>query len=331
MSGLVFLRPLWLLALPLIALLGLWLWRRPAALGAWTTAIDPALLAAMARIGRVPEARQGRVALVPLVAAGWVALALAGPAVDRRDAPSFRNLDGVVLVMDLSPSVTGGDALGSLRTAARVVLARLGARPAGLVVFAGDAYVAAPLTSDTRQLGLTVALLDDSIVPDPGSRPGRGLVLAGQLLDEARIVAGDVVLFSDGGRLDATADAAARALAAGGHRLWVLAPGGADLGGDVGVSGAVPVAGEGLAAPAGADTGLSGPVGADPGLAALAQAGGGEAFAADQAGPLVDAITRGKARRLAETDIALVSLRDLGPWLLLPALALLALLFRRPA
>ena len=296
MSGLELLRPLWLLALPVLGLLAVWLLRRPAALGAWKAAVDPALLQAMARIGRVPEARAGRAALLPLLAAGLVALALAGPALERRDAPSFRNLDGVVLVMDLSPSVTEGEALEALRTAARVLLARLGSRPAALVVFGGDAYLAAPLTSDTTQIGLTVALLDQGVVPDPGSRPALALARAGALLEAAEIVAGDVVLFTDGGGADAAATARAAELAAQGARLWVVSP----------------------EAPGAA-------------LEALAGAGGGGARGAAQASALADDIASGRTARLGATDIVLLYLHDLGRWLLIPALLIAALLFRRPA
>ncbi|MBB96590.1 MAG: hypothetical protein CML68_18580 [Rhodobacteraceae bacterium] len=296
LGGLVLLRPAWLLVLPLLLVLAIWLLRRPAALGAWKTAIDPALLAAMTRIGRVPEARSGRAALLPLLAAGCVALALSGPAVDRRDAPSFRNLDGVVLVMDLSPSVTEGAALDTLRTAARVVLARLGSRPAALIVFAGDTYLATPMTTDTTQIGLTVALLDAGTIPDPGSRPALALARADTLLREARIVAGDVVLFTDGGGLDAAVTARASTLAGNGARLWTVSPD----------------------AP-------------DPALADLAAVGGGQAVAAAEAGALVQAISDGRRARLAATDIALLYRQDLGPWLLIPALLLAALLFRRPS
>lgn len=296
MNDLVLLRPFWLLALPVLAGLAFWLMRRPARLGAWAGAVDPGLMAAMARIGRVPDARAGQSALLPLLAAGCVALALSGPSIPRRDAPAFRNLDGVVLVMDLSRSITEDGQLETLITAARVVLARLGSRPAGLVVYAGDAFLAAPLTTDTRQLGLTVALLEADMVTDAGSRPARGLAEAERLLTAAEIVAGDVVLFTDGGGVDDATRAGATQLAGLGARLWT-------------VSARPP----------------------DPGLTALAQIGGGAAFAADQAAQLTDDIARGRAARLGATDISLLYLQDLGRWLLIPALISAALTFRRRA
>ncbi len=294
MNDLVLLRPLWLIALPVLVVLGVWLMRRPARLGAWAGAVDPGLMAAMARIGRVPEAQTGRAVLWPLAAAGCVAVALAGPAIPRRDAPAFRNLDGVVLVMDLSPSMEEDGQLEALITAARVVLARLGSRPAGLVVYAGDAFLAAPLTTDTRQLGLTVALLEADMITDPGSRPGRGLAEAIALLQAAEIVAGDVVLFTDGGGIDAETEARAGDLPGIGARLWALSVG----------------------APS-----------AD--LTRLAALGGGGAYAATEAAALTDEMARGRAVRLGETDIALLYLEDLGRCLLIPALLLAALTFRR--
>lgn len=294
MTDLIFLRPYWLVALPFLVALGVWVMRRPAALGAWRSAVDPELMAAMKQIGRAPDARVGSGALLPVLGAGFVALALAGPAVERRDAPSFRNLDGVVLAMDVSPSVTQGDALAHLQTAARILLNNIGSRPGALIVYAGDAYLAAPLTSDTRQLGLTVSLLEAGVVPDPGSRPNLALDRAAAILRDAQIVAGDIVVFTDGGGFGSLAPAVPAGLKEAGVRLWFVT---AD-------------------APSAE-------------LQAIARETGGDGFAASQAAALSAAVAEERSARLAETNIALIARNDLGRWLLLPALICAALLFRR--
>ncbi|MHA6345992.1 vWA domain-containing protein [Roseivivax sp. CAU 1761] len=298
MSGVEFtlLRPLWLLALPALALLAWALGRRRGALGDWGRVVDPALLRALRALGRVDAGRGGLAGKPALALAALAVLALAGPAVERRDATAFRNLDGVVLVVDASPSLIEGADWPAFLTMARFGIAVLGARPAALVVFAGDAYVATDLTGDTRQLGQTLSLLEPGTVPDPGSRPERGLALARRILAEAGMLTGEVVLLSDGGGLGAAALAEAEALRNENASLTVIA-----------------------AEAAGAQA------------AALAAAGGGRVFGLRDSAGFAAHIRAGARSRLVRQDYPLLFWSDLGRWLLLAALLPAALLFRRRA
>jgi Ca-activated chloride channel family protein len=216
------LRPEWLLAMPALLLLALAIRRSASSPGAWGQAMDPHLMAAMRRLGRVESRGASAVAFLPVLAAAAIALALTGPAVERRDAAAFRNLDGSILVVDVSPSMVGDPAWPGVVTALRTALAGLGSKPAALVVAAGDAYVAAPLTADSRQVGMTLALIDGETVPDLGSRPALGLAEAVAMLDDAEILRGDVVLATDGGGLGPEALVEARRIADSGARLLVL-------------------------------------------------------------------------------------------------------------
>ena len=289
------LRPEWMLALPPLLALAVWLWRRDRGLGDWARVADADMLAAMRALGRVDAGGGNRAALWPLVAALLVALALAGPAVQRAGGHAFRNLDGAVVVLDASPSMTGGAGWTDAVAAARVALGALGARPAALVVYAGDAYLAQPFTDDTASLGLSAALVAPGTVPDPGSRPERALALAARLIAEARILAGDVVLVTDGGGLGPEALAGAAALQAAGARLWLVDAGAAD----------------GAA------------------LAALAEAGGGAVFPARELAGLRAALATGADARLDRRAFALIFWQDFGRWLIAAALIPLALTFRR--
>lgn len=288
------LRPLWLLGLPILLAIGWWLWKRPAGLGAWADAVDPALLSAMSALGRVRDGTAGRTRYLPLLAAGIVALGLAGPSVNRDDAPTFRNLDGAILALDLSSSATG-EGWEQLQTAARVILASLGSKPAALIVYAGDAYLAHAMTTDTTQIGLTVSLLEAGLVPDPGSRPALALARAAEVLEDAEIVAGDVVLISDGDGVDPASEAAAERIAGLGARLWTVHGGAGDA------------------------------------LSALARAGGGASYLATEASTLAADMERGRVARLARQDFSLVYQMDLGRYLLILALIPVALLLRRRA
>lgn len=125
------LRPLWLLALPVLAGLAWWLWSRRQGLGDWQRAADPGMIRAMAALGRV-EAQAGRSGLwAGMAVLGIAVLALAGPAVERRDTPSFRNLDGVLFVVDASASVMEDARWPRMQALGRFGLASLGTRPGG--------------------------------------------------------------------------------------------------------------------------------------------------------------------------------------------------------
>ncbi|WP_232824892.1 vWA domain-containing protein [Primorskyibacter marinus] len=293
-GDLTLLRPLWLLALPVIAVLAVWLYRHQGGIGGWERAVRPELLRAMAALGRV-ETRRDRLPLMAALGAAFIAvLALSGPAVERRDAVSFRNLDGVVLVVDASPSVTESPRWQDLVTMGRFGIASLGSRPGGMVVFAGDAYVATDLTADHKQLGQTLSLIDPETVPDPGSRPERGLDLADVLLTEAEVLAGDVVLFTDGAGLGPDSLTVAERIAAQGARLSIVA---------------------------------FGP--STPEMEAHAAIGGGTLMSLDAPDELSDWVT-GQARdRLEQQSYPLLFWRDLGRALLAFALVPLLLLFRR--
>ncbi len=213
------LRPFWLLAVPVIIMLAVFFGRNQSGIGNWEKVIDPALMRAMRALGRVETPFSGARRYLPFWAAGLIALALTGPAIEKRDAQAFRNLDGVVFVMDVSPSVVEDSLWQQIVTIGRIGVSALGSKPAALIVYAGDAYVASALTTDTRQIGLTMALLDKDTVPDKGSRPALALELAAQMLDEADIVAGDAILISDGGGLGPDALVAAKAISDNGDRL----------------------------------------------------------------------------------------------------------------
>lgn len=305
LDGLALLRPWWLLAAPAALLLGLAASRRVAGLAAWEKAVDPGLMRALERLGWVVPGGGRGVWLVPLLAV-ILALALSGPARESRDGAAFRNLDGLVLVVDLSRSMAEGGRLDEALTAARVVARRAGSRPAALVVYAGDAYLASAFTTDRDALGALVAALDGQTVPDEGSRPERALSLARGLMEQARIVRGDVVLISDGGGVGPAALRAASALDERGVRVSTLF---------------TPQAGA--------------PIGAPPAersaAEALARVGGG--FTADVLDPLAfaDAVSGRRAERVADSELSLLLWTDYGRWLLLGALLPALALFRRRA
>ncbi|MEL7470292.1 MAG: VWA domain-containing protein [Pseudomonadota bacterium] len=282
--GYLWLRPWWFALIPLALVLGIWLTRRSGSLGAWERVVDPELMAAMRRMGRVVPGGRSR-AVLPACVLAVLGLALAGPSAERRDTASFRNLDGVVLVLDLSPSVTGDARFFDVLTAARLVAEAAGTRQIALIVFAGEAYVAAPFSTDARALSGTLALMDARTMPVAGSRPEAGLVLARRMLESADMLAADVVLISDGAATGPQAIAEAQRLGAAGWTVSTIAT--------------KPERGA---------------------MDALARAGGGSIASVDDPFPVARAIGARSVERLAATDYAMLVLEDRGRFLLLLAL-----------
>ncbi|MEP2028256.1 MAG: VWA domain-containing protein [Paracoccaceae bacterium] len=302
LSDISLLRPFWVLALPVIAALAVWSMRRRAVLGDWGAHIDPHLMDAMRAMGKVDVASKGRARQLHFWIAGGICLALTGPALERGNGQTFRNLDGVIFVVDVSGSMARDPIWPRALTSVRAGLSGLGTKPAALVVYAGDSYLASTLTLDHLQLSQTVALLDDETVPDRGSRPALALEQAADLLKTTQVLAGDVVLLSDGSGFGPETLKAASAIAQQGGRLSVVQA-------LTTVSGEKPVAGEVFDA--------------------LAQQGGGAVYSVDQLEELRDVLGESAEQRFAKQDFQLLFWRDYGRYLLLLALIPAAALFRR--
>lgn len=309
MSGLdafALLRPWWLAALPLVALLALRAAWRSAPLGDWAKAIDPALMAMLARRGAVLGGRR-QANLVAAVTAGLIALALAGPAFERLDATAFRNLDATVIVLDVSRSVADGGAFKDARQIAQAAAEAAGTRSVAVIVYAGDAYLAIPPTTDRDALGATLFAIDADTVPDRGTHPERGLAMARRTLEEAGVIAGDVVLITDG---DGIGEAALREASALRAKGWALS------------AVFVPTS---KSLPAGA------PKPDRASLDRLVSAGGGIAGDLGEPGALLDRLGASTAQHLAAGGYSVLAFLEVGRWLILLALLPALVLFRRSA
>lgn len=305
-ESLTLLRPLWFLALPIVAVLALRAAWRSAPLGDWSKAVDPHLMALFARSGALLGGRR-QANLAAALAAGVLALALTGPAIERPEAATFRNLDATVVVLDLSRSVTEGGRFKEARQAAQSVAEAAGTRSLALIVYAGDAYTALSPTNDRETLATTLFALDADTVPDRGSHPERGLALARRTLAEANVVAADVVLISDGDGIGQAAEREAAAIRDRGWQLHALF---------------VPAA---KALPPGA------PRPDRAALDRLAGAGGGRAADIDNPQAVLDRVGASTAQHLAAGGFGVLAFADFGRWLLLLALVPALLLFRRSA
>ena len=322
----VFVRPWWLAAIPPGLVLVWWLRRRWARSGSWEAVVDPALLPHLVvGVGSPRREWPWGVMAAAVVVAG---LALAGPAFERLEQPVFRSLAARVIVLDVSRSMDARDLAPSRMVRARHKVSDLLRRSrdgrTGLVVFAGDAFVVAPLTRDADTLVHLLSAIDTSVMPVQGSRPDLGLAAARELLEKGRASVGETILVTDGVKGPRARDTA-EALAGQGIRVSVLAVG-------TGEGAPVPLAEGGFL------KSLSGEIVVPrvdmAALRAVAGAGKGRfsTVTADDTdidwllGTRVDDPWR---RTLEEVDRTTDEWRDEGPWLVLALLPMAALAFRR--
>jgi Ca-activated chloride channel family protein len=321
------LRPWWLLLLiPLAGAMWLLLKNRYHS-GNWRAVIDARLLPFVLSTGGQNVRGWSRWIL------GWVALlaiiALAGPTWEKLPQSVYQKQTALVIALDLSRSMDAADLKPSRLTRARHKIADiLHLRQEGqsaLVVYAADAFTVTPLTSDVDTILALLPALETGLMPAQGTRADRAVKLALELFTNSGISHGDVLLVSDG-LSDLEVKRVETLLGAKpGQRLSVLAVGTRE-------GGPVPLTNGGFLKDRDGAIVITGLL--EDNLRRIAQSGGG-IYAAISANDIdinslaymMDSSIDDREARLSDraTDIW----RELGPWLLLFALPLAALGFRR--
>jgi Ca-activated chloride channel family protein len=320
-----FLHPAWLLCLPPLLLWAIAAtWRRRER-GTWAQVVDVDLLPAL----RLAAAERSG-SPWPLVALAWTfaALALAGPAWQRLPSAAFRAPADWVIVLDLSPTMSVADVSPNRVTRARYAIEDIlaGARDArvGLIVFAGEAHVVVPLTSDVATIRALLPPLAPGIMPEGGDELAPALDAAAQLLHEAASRNGKVIVLTDGYTDAPQALASARALAQQGASLEVVGVGTREGGPAVTAGGIFVQDAQG--------TSVLAKLPVDD-LQGLAAAGAGRYWSLNGVPGLLAALHPDAENPLSQQAVATNSQvgewRNEGIWLLPPLLLFAALLARR--
>ena len=325
-----FLRPEWLWLIPVVLAAVLVFVCRRLAPGSWQHLVDPALAPHVLSVSRSAAGRDFRGLLLGVVGVAG-SLALAGPAWERIEQPVFRSDQALVVALDLSRSMDAQDVKPSrLRRARRQILDLLERRaggPTALVVYSANAFTVTPLTSDTDTITALVNSLSTDIMPSRGSYPPAAIDRGLQLLEQAGVPAGEVLLVTDGGT-SPTAQRHARELRAAGFTLSVLGVGTPE-------GAPIPRAGGGFVTDQRGRIAL--PELKESGLRSLASAGGGRYARLTPTNADLDYLLAGETAARASVSgsaefaerLATDQWREAGPWLVLLLLPLAALAFRK--
>jgi len=318
------LRPAWLLAIPVVVFVAVLLARRQLGAGHWRDVIDPALmpyvLSRSARRGT--DWRWWLLGFAGIVAS----LAMAGPAWQRIEQPVFRADQALVIALDLSRSMDAQDIAPSRLARARLkILGMLDRREGGqtaLLVYTSHAFTVTPLTDDTDTVAALVNSLTTDIMPSRGSYPEVAIRKGQALLEQAGVGYGEVLLVTDAGSSPG-AEKAAGELREAGYALSVLGVGTHEGAPIPRTSGGFVRDNRGQIAVARLE---------ERGLRDLAGAGGGRFALLSPDDSDIDYLLSGEVRTAAaagENSMAADQWREEGPWLVLLLLPLAALAFRK--
>jgi Ca-activated chloride channel family protein len=199
LSALHFLRPLWLLLIPLAFALA-WTWRR---LGDARGRFHGMIAEHLLRHLIVMPKGNASVQPIHLLSATLIlgALALAGPTWEQDRPPFLDNRAPLILAVDLSPSMNSNDIPPTRLDAAKhalhdLVYRRHGAR-IGLIAFAGSAHLVLPATDDPALLDSFIQVLSSELIAAQGKDLPGVIDITHQLL-AAENSPGTLVLVTDG-------------------------------------------------------------------------------------------------------------------------------------
>ena len=194
-ENLHFIRPWWLLLLPVVVC-AWWVDRRSNdALLGWRNLIDPRLLAALT----VGESAKSRWWDVSKFAAGMMAvLAIAGPTWQLAPSPFADDPIPSMVVLRAGESMSAEDLMPNRMERARLKVADLAeqrkGQPLGLVAYAATAHLVLPPTRDTAVVATMATEISPAIMPKQGDDLAAALVLAAETLGD---LGGSVIVVAD--------------------------------------------------------------------------------------------------------------------------------------
>ena len=195
-----FLRPFWLIGVPLVWWMVFQLKKKWWLKGDWDREVEPHLLKFLAT-----SPLQYSYKLLPwgmCLAGTLILLSLAGPVWQKKSQPLIKKTMARVLVLDLSLSMLASDVkptrIDRVRFKLEDLLKNFSEGETALVGYAGEAFVISPLTHDANTISALLPGLHPNIMPVLGTRADLGVELAADLLSRSQGRQGHIILITDG-------------------------------------------------------------------------------------------------------------------------------------
>ena len=318
-----FLRPEWLIILPFMLGLIFLFKTQLLSSGNWLKLVEPELIPYVLSRHQLQENKY-KWWLISMTIILTLA-ALAGPTWERLEQPAFRMDQSLVVALDLSRSMNAQDINPDRITRARLkvldILKRRQSAQVALIVYSANAFTVTPLTTDSKTIASLVGSLDTKIMPSRGSYPAAAIDKGMQLLKQAGVINGEVLLVTDGGSTSA-AMASAKKLKEEGYSLSILG---------VGSLNGAPIPQE----DGGFITDRNGQIAvaklAMEDLKELTRIGGGKYVSLTADDRDLDSLLSNRITSSSQGDQSLATdqWNEFGPWLLLIIMPIASLAFRR--
>lgn len=198
MADFHFIRPLWLLALPLLLIILYLLKQLKVSSSGWQQVLPAHLSTKLI----TANSKQGQFSLwLPAIIFSLTVIALAGPTWQKISQPVYKLRQGSVIIMDMSNSMYATDLSPNRLTQARFkaidLLTKLNEGDVGLIAYAGESFVITPLTEDINNIRLLLPSLSPELMPVQGSNPLHALTMANDMLLNAGHMKGDIYWLTD--------------------------------------------------------------------------------------------------------------------------------------
>jgi len=318
-----FLRAGWILLIPISILIIFIFKRRMLTIGNWEKLIDKRLLPYVMSRRQLSD-NQYKWWLISLISVLSI-IALAGPTWERIEQPSFRTDQSLVIALDLSRSMNAQDITPNRLTRAKLkildILERRQGAQVALIVYSANAFTVTPLTSDTDTIIALINSIDTSIMPSRGSYPALAIDKGLQLLNQASVSNGEIILVTDGG-ITSDSFSSAQKLRDEGYRLSALG---------IGSMNGAPIPKE----TGGFITDSTGQITISrlevDDLKDLVEIGGGSYTSITSNDQDIDTLLSGVYSAVRESDNSVTTdqWREFGPWILLIVVPFGSLLFRK--
>ena len=318
-----FLRPEWLIILPFMLGLIFLFKTQLLSSGNWFKLVEPELIPYVLSRHQLQE-KKYKWWLISMTII-LTLIALAGPTWEKLEQPAFRMDQSLVVALDLSRSMNAQDINPDRITRARLkvldILKRRQSAQVALIVYSANAFTVTPLTTDSKTIASLVGSLDTKIMPSRGSYPAAAIDKGMQLLKQAGVINGEVLLVTDGGSTSA-AMASARKLKEEGYSLSILG---------VGSLNGAPIPQE----DGGFITDRNGQIAvaklAMEDLMELSRIGGGKYVSLTADDRDLDSLLSNRITSSSQGDQSLATdqWNEFGPWLLLIIMPIASLAFRR--